>query len=80
MLTPESPPAESKESSVISRDGDAVLFNAGVRALGSFGFSDFEFDIGGKKSRRRYVKATSAKGERCSIGSRARFDGSAWPM
>jgi hypothetical protein len=34
----------------------AVLFNAGVRSLGSFGFCDLEFDIGGKKSRRRYVK------------------------
>jgi hypothetical protein len=45
----------------------AVLFNAGVRSLGSFGFCDLEFDIGGKKSRRRYVKATSPQGEKFSI-------------
>lgn len=44
-----------------------MLFNAGVRSLGSFGFCDLEFDIGGKKSRRRYVKATSPQGERFSI-------------
>lgn len=51
----------------IGVDGEAVLFNAGVRALASFGFSDFGFDIGGKKSRRRYASATSPKGEGCSI-------------
>ena len=44
-----------------------MLFNAGVRSLGSFGFCDLEFDIGGKKSRRRYVKATSPQGESFSI-------------
>jgi hypothetical protein len=54
-------------SSAPSRDGDAVLFNSGVRSLGCFGFFDLEFDIGGKKSRRRYVKATSPQGERFSI-------------
>jgi 5-methylcytosine-specific restriction endonuclease McrA len=67
MFTPKSQSAKSEASSVTTRDGDAVLFNAGVRALGYFGFSDLEFDIGGKKSRRRYVKASSQKGERCSI-------------
>jgi hypothetical protein len=51
----------------INPDRQAVLFNAGVRALGSFGFSDFRFDIGGKKSRRRYVAATSPQGKSCSI-------------
>ena len=57
----------SAVSNAPSRDGDAVLFNAGVRSLGSFGFCDLEFDIGGKKSRRRYVKATSPQGESFSI-------------
>jgi hypothetical protein len=51
----------------VSRDGEAVLFNSAVRALGLSGFSDIEFDIGGKKSRRRNVLATSSKGESCSI-------------
>lgn len=51
----------------VGPDGEAVLFNAGVRALSSFGFSEFSFDIGGKKSRRRYVAATSPTEERCSV-------------
>jgi hypothetical protein len=59
--------SESEASRGISPDEGAVLFNAGVRALALFGFSDFGFDIGGKKSRRRYAAATSPKGERCSI-------------
>ncbi len=57
----------SAASSAPSLDRQAVFFNAGVRALGSFGFYDLEFDIGGKKSRRRYVKATSPEGKTFSI-------------
>lgn len=62
------PSADDSESSRgIGPDGEAVLFNAGVRALGLFGFSNFEFDIGGKKSRRRHAAATSFDGENYSI-------------
>ena len=48
-------------------DEEAVLFNAGVRALGNYGYSNFKFDIGGKKSRRRYLAATAPTGELCMI-------------
>ena len=51
----------------ISRDGEALLFNAAVRALSAMRYSDLEFDIGGKKSRRRFVRATASSGQRCSI-------------
>jgi hypothetical protein len=57
----------------IGHDGEAVLFNAGARALGAFGFSNLAFDIGGKKSRRRYATATSPDGEECSIWIKSAF-------
>lgn len=50
-----------------SHEREAVLFNAAVRALGAFGYSKLEFDIGGKKARRRYVLAVAPSGETCSI-------------
>ncbi|HMU90024.1 MAG TPA: HNH endonuclease signature motif containing protein [Pseudomonadales bacterium] len=46
---------------------EAVLFNAAVRALGAFGYSTLEFDIGGKKARRRYVSAIAPNGEPVNI-------------
>ena len=55
---------------------EPVPHAAGVRSLGSFGFCDLEFDIGGKKSRRRYVKATSPQGEKFSILTTT---GRTWP-
>jgi len=51
----------------IGHDGEAVLFNAGIRALSAFGFNNFVFDIGGKKSRRRFVTAMAPEGEMVSI-------------
>lgn len=42
---------------------EAVLFSSGVRALTASGFTKIDFDIGGKKARRRYVTALSPKGE-----------------
>jgi hypothetical protein len=39
----------------VSPEGGAVLFNATVRALTSYGFRNVSFNIGGKKSRRRYA-------------------------
>ncbi len=67
MQPPPSPISESGNERGIGPDGQALLFNAGVRALGAFGFSDFKFDIGGKKSRRRYITVTSPQGADCSI-------------
>jgi 5-methylcytosine-specific restriction endonuclease McrA len=58
---------ESEIARGTSADGEAVLFNAGVRALTSSGFSNLEFDIGGKKSRRRYVNAKSPNASACTI-------------
>lgn len=58
---------ESEVTRRLSREGEAILFNAGVRALGSHGLSIVEFDIGGKKSRRRYVVARSPSGEAYSV-------------
>ena len=50
-----------------SHEREAVLFTAAVRALGTYGYSAFEYDIGGKKARRRYVKCVSPNGEAHSI-------------
>jgi 5-methylcytosine-specific restriction endonuclease McrA len=58
---------ESEIARGTGTDGEAVLFNAGVRALTSSGFSNLEFDVGGKKSRRRYVNATSPNASACTI-------------
>jgi hypothetical protein len=58
------------ESEVVrgtSTDVEAVLFNAGVRALTSSGFSNLEFDIGGRKSHCRYVNAKSPNASACQI-------------
>ncbi|MCX8085694.1 MAG: HNH endonuclease [Rhodocyclaceae bacterium] len=50
-----------------SHEREAVLFAAAARALGAYGYSSLEFDIGGKKARRRYVNCVSPHGETCSI-------------
>lgn len=50
-----------------SHEREAVLFAAAVRALGAYGYSSFEFDIGGKKARRRYARCVSPNGDACSI-------------
>lgn len=50
-----------------SHEREAVLFAAAARALGAYGYSSLEFDIGGKKARRRYVNCVSPSGETCSI-------------
>lgn len=67
MLGPKSSEPSATTPSSMSRDGEALLFNAAVRALSAKGYSSLEFDIGGKKSRRRFVKATDASSQRCSI-------------
>lgn len=46
---------------------EAVLFNAAVRALGAVGYSKLQFDIGGKKARRRYVAAIAPNGDARTI-------------
>ncbi len=50
-----------------NHEREAVLFNAAVRALGASGYSKLEFDIGGKKARRRYVSAIGPNGDACTI-------------
>jgi 5-methylcytosine-specific restriction endonuclease McrA len=55
---------------------DAVLFNGVVRLLGACGYSNVNFDIGGKKSRRRYVMAESPEGEQQTIWIKAT---TSWP-
>lgn len=42
---------------------EAILFASAVRALTAYGFSNLDFDIGGKKARRRYVSARAPGGE-----------------
>ena len=44
-------------------DAEATLFAASIRLLGEVGLRDISFDIGGKKSRRKYITATRASGE-----------------
>jgi 5-methylcytosine-specific restriction endonuclease McrA len=46
---------------------EAVLFASAVRALTAYGFSNLDFDIGGKKARRRYVSAHAFDGENVAI-------------
>lgn len=50
-----------------SHEREAVLFAAAARALGAHGYSSLQFDIGGKKARRRYVNCVAPSGEPCSI-------------
>ncbi|AWI76769.1 hypothetical protein CEW83_17360 [Parazoarcus communis] len=50
-----------------NHEREAVLFAAAARALGAYGYSLLEFDVGGKKARRRYVNCVSPNGETCSI-------------
>lgn len=42
---------------------EAVLFASAARALAAYGFSNLDFDIGGKKARRRHVSARALGGE-----------------
>lgn len=44
-----------------AHETEATLFSATSRILGAAGYSDLKFDIGGKKSRRRYVSALEAQ-------------------
>ena len=46
---------------------ETVLFAAAVRALTAYGFSHLDFDIGGKKARRRYVSGRTPNGENAVI-------------
>jgi len=46
---------------------EVVLFSSAVRALAAQGFSHLDFDIGGKKARRRYVSARAPSGENVVI-------------
>lgn len=46
---------------------EAGMFASAVRALAAYGYADIRYDIGGKKSRRRYVITKSPDGEHCSI-------------
>jgi HNH endonuclease len=58
--------AEGREE----RDHDereAVLFTSAVRALTKWGFTNLDFDIGGKKARRRHVSAQAPNGEKVVI-------------
>ena len=48
-------------------DAEATLFSSSARLIGSAGFSDLSFDVGGKKSRRRYIAATRLTGEAVKI-------------
>ncbi len=48
-------------------DAEATLFSSAARLLGSAGFTELKFDIGGKKSRRRYISALSKSGEEIKI-------------
>jgi len=46
---------------------EAGMFASAVRALAARGYSEIQYDIGGKKARRRYVIAVAPDGERCSV-------------
>lgn len=46
---------------------EAVLFASAVRALAHHGYSHLEFDIGGKKARRRYVSGQTPDGNNITI-------------
>lgn len=48
-------------------DAEATLFASSTRLIGEAGFSDLSFDVGGKKSRRRYIEATRQTGEAVKI-------------
>lgn len=58
------------------QERDATLFASAVRALTAHGFSDVTFDIGGKKSRRRFISALSPEGKK--ITAWIKF-GRTWP-
>lgn len=51
------------EQIVKTHDAEATLFSSSARMMSAAGFRDISFDIGGKKSRRRYVTATRKTGE-----------------
>lgn len=53
----------SSEQRIARHEAEATLFSSSARMLGAAGFRDISFDIGGKKSRRRYVTATRETGE-----------------
>lgn len=62
--------AEGREE----RDHDereAVLFTSAVRALTKWGFTNLDFDIGGKKARRRHVSAHAPNGEKIVIWTKS---------
>jgi hypothetical protein len=60
---------DSESAPGVRRTDEAVLFNAGVRALSRFGFSDLVTHFGGKKSRRRWITAKSPEDNVISICS-----------
>jgi 5-methylcytosine-specific restriction endonuclease McrA len=51
------------ESANHEPENDALLFNNAARLLGRLGYGDIAFDIGGKKSKRRYIRGASPDGE-----------------
>jgi hypothetical protein len=50
-----------------SHEREAVLFASAARTLGAYGYSSLQFNIGGKKARRRHVNCVSPNGDTCSI-------------
>ncbi len=59
-------------------DSDAkMLVTVATRLLGDIGYDEIEFDTGGKKSRRRYIRATPPSGERQVIWVKV---ATRWPL
>ena len=50
------------ESANHEPENDALLFNTAARLLGRIGYRNIAFDIGGKKSKRRYIRGETHEG------------------
>lgn len=64
------------ESANHEPENDALLFNAAARLLGQIGYRNITFDIGGKKSKRRYIRGVSPLGDEQVIWVKA---STRWP-
>lgn len=52
-----------KDQAIKSHDAEATLFASAARIIGEVGFREISFDVGGKKSKRRYVSAKRDNGD-----------------
>lgn len=64
------------ESANHEPENDALLFNTAARLIGRLGYGNIDFDIGGKKSKRRYICGVAPDGEERVIWVKA---STLWP-